>query len=157
MSRKESATITVAKITVIGTIVVAAIGLIGSLITKAQNPPAIAGASQEYIGRVLDANTLFPIPNAKITLDLEGVPPVVYTDSEGVYRFDAVIKTDISGQVRVDAIDYQVYTRNISISPDDPKIDDIRLTPLPKTATACGAAPGRCAGAPDGCCAPRSS
>lgn len=85
-------------------------------------------AATEYVGHVMDANTLQPIANAKITLTLEGVPPVVYTDSEGIYRFKVSIQSDMSGQIRVDAQGYQVYIRNITISPTLYRIDDIRLS-----------------------------
>ena len=82
----------------------------------------------EYIGHVIDAGALQPIANAKITLTLEGVPPVVYTDSEGIYRFKVLIQSNVSGQIRVDAEGYQVYIRNIIISPTLDRIDDIRLS-----------------------------
>jgi hypothetical protein len=84
----------------------------------------------EYVGHVMDTDTLQPIANAKITLTLEGVPPVVYTDNEGIYRFKVVIQSNISGQVRVDGQGYQVYIRNITISPTLDRIDDIRLSPV---------------------------
>jgi formylglycine-generating enzyme required for sulfatase activity len=83
----------------------------------------------EYIGHVIDANTLQPIANAKVTLTLEGVPPIVYTDSEGVYRFKVEINSKISGQVTVDAEGYQRYVRNITLSSGTKIIEDIRLTP----------------------------
>lgn len=84
----------------------------------------------EYIGHVIDTNTLQPIANAKITLTLEGVPPIVYTDNEGIYRFKVGIQSAMSGQIRVDAPGYQVYMRNITISPTVDRIDDIRLSPV---------------------------
>jgi hypothetical protein len=92
------------------------------------DPPPGESREIEYVGHVMDANTLQPIANAKITLTLEGVPPVVYTDNEGIYRFKVVIQSEISGQVRVDAQGYQVYIRDITISPAVNRIDDIRLS-----------------------------
>jgi hypothetical protein len=40
-----------------------------------------------YSGKVLDAVALFPIRNAKASLDLDGPTQVEYTDSEGVFSF----------------------------------------------------------------------
>jgi hypothetical protein len=86
----------------------------------------------EYIGRVLDNSNQFPIAEAKITLDLQGILPVVYTDSEGIYRFKVSLRNSISGQVRVDAQGYQPYTRAIALSRDLHLIEDIRLIPVPQ-------------------------
>lgn len=94
-------------------------------------PDPASGDRQEieYIGHVIDADTLEPIANAKITLALEGVPPMVYTDNEGIYRFNVEINSNSSGQVTVDADGYQKYTRNIVLSANTKIIEDIRLTP----------------------------
>lgn len=86
----------------------------------------------EYVGRVIDIESQQPIAGAKITLDLQGVPPIVYTDSEGVYRFSVKLITDISGRVIVNAEGYQTYSRNIVISYDVMTIEDIRLMPIPE-------------------------
>ena len=83
----------------------------------------------EYVGRVIDASTLQPIANAKIALTLAGVPPIVYTDNEGVYRFVVEISSNTTrGHVTVDAEGYQRYTRNITLSASTTLIEDIRLT-----------------------------
>ena len=106
--------------------------IIGGCVLPA--PPATAAPDQtvetEYVGRVIDVETQQPIAKAKITLDLEGVPPIVFTDSEGVYRFTVKIEAEIVGRVRVDAQGYEPYTRNITLSPDVKTIEDIRLTRL---------------------------
>ncbi len=84
----------------------------------------------EYVGRVLDINTNEPIHNAKITLDFQGVPPIVYTDSEGIYRFTlSVGNNKIVGRIRVDADTYDKYDRNITLLADNSSIEDIRLAP----------------------------
>jgi hypothetical protein len=110
-------------------IIVAIIGLIGTLISNYWSKEPTTLQEIEYVGRVIDSTTKEPIVDAEVSLALEGVPPVVYTDSQGVYVFKVSIKSEISGQVRVDAQGYQTYTQNISISPDIKTIDDIRLTP----------------------------
>lgn len=91
--------------------------------------PAETPFEIEYVGRVIEMNSQQPIVGAKVTLDLQGVPPIVYTDSEGIYRFKVVIQANISGQIRVDAQGYQVYTRYISLSSRQTTIEEIRLTP----------------------------
>ena len=135
MPKKKSDDVKTTTVATIGTIIVAVIGLIGTLAVAYWQfvwKPARGSqpAETEYLGHVLDTNTLEPIAGAKITLTLQGVPPIVYTDSEGVYRFTVAIDSSISGQVRVDAPGYQVYTRTIAISTERKTIEDIRLTPL---------------------------
>jgi hypothetical protein len=129
--KKEEAPIEAARIARTSAIIVAIITLIGVLFTAylTYSKNQSQSVRKEYIGRILDANTLRPIANAKITLDLEGVSPVIYSDSEGTYRFKVAIKSPVSGQIRVDAPGYQVYTRNITISPEFTTMEDIRLTP----------------------------
>jgi hypothetical protein len=119
--------------------VVALIGLVGTLLVgywqfgpKLQGPESTKTA---YVGRVIDNDSRQPVVGAKVTLDLEGVPPIVFTDSEGVYRFEVTIDSEISGQVRVDAQGYQTYTRLIKLVPEQNTIEDIRLIPLPPTST----------------------
>ena len=135
MSKKEPVTVTTTRIITKGHIIAAMISLVGILVVgywqfvlKPNN--ANQPIKTEYIGRVIDSNTLQPIANATISLSLEGVPPIVYTDSIGVYQFKVTITSDISGQIRVDADGYPVYIRNIVISPDKTTIEDIRLFPV---------------------------
>lgn len=116
-------------------IAVALIGLIGVLVGVYLQFVLKPGAQNQYVGRVIDSKSQQPIAGAKVTLDLQDVPPIVYTDSEGIYRFKVVIRSEISGQVRVDAQNYQTYTRNITISPDVKTIEDIRLILLESTKT----------------------
>src|SRR6266498_4907588 len=129
MPTKEPASVTTAKIARTGVVIAAIIALVGVLFTAylQYSKRPTQSVEKEYIGRVIDASTLQPMAGAKITLDLEGVPPVVYTDSEGVYKFNVVIKSNISGQIRVDAKGYETYIRNIQLSPDIQTIEDIRL------------------------------
>ncbi len=67
---------------------------------------------------------------AKVTLDLQDAPPVVYTDSEGIYRFTITFENDgLAGRIKVGATDYKNYDRNITLRVSDQKIGDIRLSP----------------------------
>ncbi len=130
MPKKEPVAVTTAKIVVWGTIIVAIIGLIGILFPiLIQNIQKPVNEKTEYVGRVIDLSSQQPIVGAKVTLDLEDVPPIVYTDNEGIYRFKVEINSNISGQIRVDAEDYEVYTRNVSLTSRLTTIEDIRLTP----------------------------
>lgn len=132
MPKKEPTGITTTRITTRGTIIIAIITLISTLIVGywqfvlKPNTQSLS-TEMQYVGRVIDAGTLLPISGAKVTLDLQGVPPVVYTDSEGVYQFNLLINNTVSGRIKVDAQGYVSYTRNISLSPDLNQIEDIRL------------------------------
>lgn len=133
-AKKEPVAVTTARISSKGPIIVAIIGLISTLVLGywqfvLKSNKTGQAIETEYVGRVIDVNRQQGIAGAKITLDLEGVPPIVYSDSEGVYRFKVVIDSNISGQIRVDAPGYQVYTRNITLSLGLGNIEDIRLMP----------------------------
>jgi hypothetical protein len=93
-----------------------------------QATPSGSDNKFEYVGRVIDIATQQPIAGAKVTLDLQDVPPIVYTDSEGIYQFKLLITSTVSGKIRVDAQGYEIYTRNITLFPDLSQIEDIRLT-----------------------------
>jgi hypothetical protein len=91
--------------------------------------------SVEYTGRVVDNSTQAPISGAKIALDFQGAPPVVYTDSEGVFRFIISSSSNtLSGRIRIESDHYQSYNRNISLDLDSTRMEDIRLTPINQTA-----------------------
>jgi hypothetical protein len=83
----------------------------------------------QYIGRVRDSDTREAIKDAKISLEIQGVPPIIHTDSEGIYRF-RVKPVDYAVLVRVEAKGYEVYTRYITLSPDNPSLEDISLVRL---------------------------
>lgn len=116
----------VVAIVVIGTIVgiVAAWPAISSLFNK---PPR----EVLYTGRVFNTQNQRPVEGAKVFLELNGVPPVVYTDSEGTFYFPVRSNTaTIEGLIRVDAEKYKVYSRRVVIYLDRPEIIDVRLEPL---------------------------
>lgn len=99
---------------------------LGRLISPTETPPI----EIEYTGRVVDGITLESIPNAEISLEFQGVPPVVYTDSAGVFRFKiGAPGKKIDGRIRVEAGGYAIYERLITLEADNPVIEDIRLSP----------------------------
>jgi hypothetical protein len=102
----------------------------------------------EYTGRVLDSRSLVPVRGAKVSFAFQGAPPIVYTDSEGVYRFTLVLRSEsVAGQVSVEAAGYERYDRNITLSSNIVQLEDIRLTaetsaaPTPSSPTAGEATP----------------
>jgi hypothetical protein len=102
------------------TAVVGTVIAVSSLLRKEQQT--------EYIGRILDSRTRNPIRSAKVTLEFRGAPPIVYTDSEGVYRFSLILGTEsTSGRVRVEADGYTSYDRNITLTFNNLQLEDIRL------------------------------
>lgn len=87
----------------------------------------------EYVGRILDSRSQTAIHSAKISLDLQGAPPIIYSDSEGIYRFLLSLSTErIAGKIRVEAERYEPYERNITLDTEIPKIEDIRLIAVNK-------------------------
>ena len=70
-----------------------------------------------YIIRVQDSRTLSNINNAKVTLEVSGLPPLIkYTDNEGI----AIMSLDGDrigqvGKIVVSAEGYKDYTRNFEI------------------------------------------
>lgn len=103
----------------------------GSAVATVSMAPPLTASGTEYVGRVVDINTQLPIGSAKVTLDLDGKTTIVYTDSEGIYQFNLISISNRSGQIRVDAPGYRVYTRNITIDLENTNIEDIRLDLLP--------------------------
>jgi hypothetical protein len=93
----------------------------------AGGPPA-AGAVQ-WSGRVVDAATSRPLGQAKVTFEAQGVPIVVYTDSEGVFRISSAETGPLSGRLFVEASGHQPYDRFVTIDPAAPTLQDIRLDP----------------------------
>jgi LysM repeat protein len=133
MTKKESPTVTSARINRTAVIAVALITLVGTLVgilaILLKQTSQSSTIETTYVGHVIDMDNQNPIVKAKVTLDLQGISRIAYTDSEGTYQFQLAISSETAGDVRVDAQGYQVYTRNISISPDIKTIEDIRLTP----------------------------
>jgi hypothetical protein len=116
-------------------ITVAIIGLVGTLmlgywqIGLRQDDTATT-FEIVYKGQVFGTGSQLPVPNAKITLNLDGSTHIRYTDSEGLFQFPVTISPTSSGQIRVEADGYQLYTRNITLSGSPGYIEDIRLVHL---------------------------
>lgn len=130
MTKKQSGA-GIDKTQVIAAILAAVAAIIGAYWQFVWKPSQQSSASIEYVGRVLDAKTEAPIRSAKVTLDFQGAPPIVYTDSEGIYRFTVSVEGDkFTGRVRLEATGYENYDRNITLLSNNPTIEDIRLISL---------------------------
>ena len=91
--------------------------------------------SNNYTGRVLD-NENKAVDSAKVTLELDGKSYIVLSDGEGFYQFDVDSNGyTVSARMRVEAEGYQKYNRNIMLSPQHNKIEEIHLTPTKKPKT----------------------
>src|SRR5688572_8426670 len=89
--------------------------------------PVVAPTSQihQYVGRVLDSDTAAPIHGAEVSLDFQGIPYVVYTDSEGVYKFFLHFNgSSLDVRVIVGADGYDRYDRNITLHATHPGVED---------------------------------
>lgn len=99
-----------------------------SPLPKIKTPDSQLSPEIEYTGRVTNTETHKSIHNAKVTIEQDQkVPQVLYTDSDGIFHLKLPTSTK-SVRIRVEAIDYEVFNRNISLSRTG--IEDIRLTPI---------------------------
>lgn len=83
-------------------------------------------------GRVVDARTDARIAHAKVSLDAEGVPPILFTDSEGMFSFrwpHAVTAV----RVTVEAPGFPLYERRVNLESIS-GVEDFRL-PTASTAS----------------------
>jgi hypothetical protein len=102
--------------------------LLGGCTTLATPAADAGGYLVEYVGRVTDATSRRGIAGAKVVLEFAGAPPIVYTDDEGIFRFQVRSAGPLlSGRVRVEAEGYAIYDRNIDVNPSAPQLEDIRL------------------------------
>ena len=85
-----------------------------------------------YVGRVIDKGSEQPIRGAEVTFEFRGAPPpIVYTDSEGIYSFSVVFTGEnIPARVRVEFKGYKNFDRNITLTTET-TLEDIRLTKIP--------------------------
>jgi TonB family protein len=84
---------------------------------------------RHFTGRVIDATDGSRLQGAKISLEAEGVPPVIYTDSEGIFSFDLPNSVKYARLV-IEAEGYEDYDRRVDAELSQ-GIQDIRLAPIP--------------------------
>jgi tetratricopeptide (TPR) repeat protein len=106
--------------------------ILGGCSPPTPSSPTPSSQQVEYVGHVLDINTGNPIEQAEVTFDYQGAPPIVYSDSHGIYRFTITIQgnpSKVAGRVRVRVEGYENEDRNITLYVNNPNIEDIRLNP----------------------------
>lgn len=82
---------------------------------------------KDFMGRVTEEKTEKRIRRAKVSLELQGVPPVIYTDSEGIFSFPLKESND-EIRIRVEADGYEKFDRRIFPS-SKAGIEEIHLIP----------------------------
>jgi hypothetical protein len=126
--------VTLAIITLIGTLITAIATIIVAKMSQGVTPtpvPTVEFLPVQYVGRVFNDATSMPIPNAEITLEIPGMMPrIAYTDSEGTYSYTLALTRQSDGKLRVNANGYDMYSRNISVSPSLVLLEEIRLSPI---------------------------
>jgi hypothetical protein len=126
--------VTIAIITLIGTLFTVIGGIFVAKIGQGSTPtpvPTVAFLPVQYVGRVFNNATIMPIPNAEITLEIPGMMPrIAYTDSAGAYSYTLALTGQTDGKLRVNANGFDMYSRNISISPGSVSFEEIHLSPI---------------------------
>jgi hypothetical protein len=89
--------------------------------------PASPSAGKKITGRVMDAVSNRAVGHAKVSMDSEDLPPVQYTDSEGVFTFPMPSSAQYV-HLRVEASGYEPADRRINPSALG-EIEEIRLQP----------------------------
>lgn len=112
-------------------IIIAIIGAVAVIIVgywQYYSPkPDIVGTN-EFVGRVIEIKTEKRIRNAKVSLEVQGAPLIIYTDSEGIFSFP-LKNTDNPVRVRVEAAGYEKFDRLITPS-SKIRIEEIQLEPI---------------------------
>ncbi|KPL83036.1 hypothetical protein [Herpetosiphon geysericola] len=90
--------------------------------------------SVEIVGRIIDDTTQIPISGAKVSFDMKNTPPIVYSDTEGVFRFIILLDEDsVAGKIIVQKEGFANYDRLIDIQETTRTIEDIRIKPISST------------------------
>ena len=131
MTEKKETWLSEHKATIIG----ALITLVGVLIVGywqfVYKPKQTASdAPVQYTGRVIDSTNQKTIRGAKVSIEAQGPPQILYTDSEGVFYVKLNGSAE-SVRVRVEAANYEGFDRTVSLNRTG--TEEIRLTPLAQT------------------------
>jgi hypothetical protein len=81
-----------------------------------------------FTGRVADSENEKRVKGAKVSLEAKGVPPVLYTDSEGVFSFELPVSVR-EIRIVIEASGYEPYERRVALGMTY-GIEDIRLKRL---------------------------
>ena len=92
-------------------------------------PPVVAPEQRQFTGRVIDAESGNKIRGATVSLEIRGVPPVLYTDSEGIFSF-SLKNAPETVRLVIEAKDYQKYDRRVDVDTSS-SVEEIHLTREP--------------------------
>jgi hypothetical protein len=111
-------------------ITVAGVVLVGywQFVYKSKQPAS--DIPVQYTGRVIDSTNQKTIRGAKVSIEAQGPPQILYTDSEGVF-YVRLNGSAESVRVRVEAANYEGFDRTVSLTRTG--MEEIRLTPLAQT------------------------
>lgn len=129
-------------------VIIAVIGVLATIIVgywqfapNSNNPQATPSSDESvshtitYIGSVIDADTEAAIRGAKVSFEFQGTPPIVYTDGEGTFRLTIDFEgSSMDGRLKVEAEEYNIYDRFVTISDTNTNIEDIRLNAISEEA-----------------------
>jgi hypothetical protein len=126
---KTDSTILAALINMRTGIIVAALGLVGIVTVAIINKPAIFSTSPSFsfTGRVLNIKNEERIRGAKVSLEGEGVPPEIFTDSAGMFSFPAA-DPNKEVRLRIEAKEFDNFDLRVVPAKYQGQ-QDIRLTP----------------------------
>ncbi|HEV7487733.1 MAG TPA: hypothetical protein VGQ65_18860 [Thermoanaerobaculia bacterium] len=104
-------------------LIAAAAGLGGYFL----RPPHL-NVSGWFQGRVVDEATRDHLAGAKVALEAGGVPPILYSDSEGVFAFP-VPEGVRTARVRIELAGYERYDRQVDLASIN-TLQEIRIRPV---------------------------
>jgi hypothetical protein len=78
-----------------------------------------------YTGKVIDAETELPLPEAKVIVETQGAPQDHYTDSKGIFSLDFPASTT-AARLRIEEADHEKFNQNVT-----PSRTGIEIIPLP--------------------------
>jgi hypothetical protein len=117
--------------TLIGVIITAVLTAVATIsaagINKCATAPQPGPSSQTFTGRIINKNTEEKVRRAKVSLESEGVPPVKYSDEEGVFSFP-LNDPNKEIRLRIEADQYDNFVLLVTPA-KNPGIQDVRLTP----------------------------
>jgi hypothetical protein len=119
------------KTPVIVAVIAAAAAIIAALVKIAPDLLRHSPRTESFIGKVSNENGTTRIRGAKVSLEGKGLPPILYTDSEGVFKFDLSKEVD-EIKIVVEADGYVPFDRRLRVSAKK-EIEDIRLKPVTDT------------------------
>jgi len=115
------------KWTAMSTIIAALVAAIAAITVGYWQYSQKSEGIREFRGRVIDAKTGKVLRQAKIVLEAQGSPPIIYSDSEGFFSFP-LEKANTQVRIRVEANGYEKYDRFINPASGS-GVEEIQIQP----------------------------